>query len=184
MPQHIDGYRTMINRLAEGKVNARIPNGMPQHASILMESMFKNATAELRIFSKDLNDKVFDGVEIQKNAILFLSKPYSSLKILLQNKKDCTWIDQHPLLKKLNKFIESSKSHGSIEIRNAVGSYAKDDVNHFAVMDNDGFRYETDHVECKAVANFYEPKISKKLVDTFDLAFSFAKTPLLLIKAS
>ena len=184
MTQHIEEYRKMIKRLAAGKVDARIPNGQPQHASILMETMFENATAELRIFTRDLNDLVFGGDEILKSALTFFSKPYSSLKILLQNNKNDDWTNQHSLLKEINRLNGSGCLHGSVEIKNAVGSYAKDDANHFAVMDNDAFRYETNHDDCKAIANFYEPKIAKKLIHVFDSAFSLAKEPILLIKAS
>lgn len=163
-------YRTIIQRFAKDRVNARVPNGLPMHASALLECMFDNATAEMRIYSGKLIHSVYSGEGIEKAAIKFLSRPYASLKILLQHKVTPSEIADHPLLVRLSEV----KPRGSLIIRNAVGSYAKEDTNHFAVMDNDGFRYELDHGNCEAVANFNEPDTAKILVQAFDAAFRFS----------
>lgn len=166
-------YRTIIERFARDRIDARVPNGLPQHASILIETMFRSATAEIRIFSRELDEKVFGSSEIKNAVIKFISnKPYANLKILLQKNHDEKWINNHFLV---NAIKQIDGLHGRVEIRNAAGSYAKDDTNHFAVMDNDGFRFELDHDNCKAVANFNEPKTAKKLITAFDEAFKISR---------
>jgi hypothetical protein len=183
MPQQIDEYRRMIKLFADRKIAIRIPNGRPEHASILMEAMFENATTEVRIFTRDLNEKIYGSAEMLKTVRSFIDRPNSCLKILFQNNQSLSLVEQHPLLKEINN-ITSRGLHGTIEIKNAVGSYATNEANHFAVMDSDAFRYETNHDGCKAVANFYEPKMAKKLIQAFDSAFSMAKESLFLVKAS
>lgn len=166
-------YREIIERFARDRVDTRVPNGTPLHASILIETMFNSATAEMRIFTRELDADVFGKAEIKKAVSKFISKPYANLKILLQRSQNEDWVKSHPLIKMLNE-INVCGLHGKVEIRNAIGSYAKDDANHFAVMDNDGFRFELDHDKCKALANFNEVKTAKKLVQIFDQAFDIA----------
>lgn len=183
MTQHIDEYKRMIKLFADGKIAIRIPNGRPEHASILMQAMFENATSTVRIFTRDLNEKIYGSAEMLKAVRSFIDRPNSCLKILFQNNQSLSLVEQHPLLKEITN-ITSSGQHGTIEIKNAVGSYANNAANHFAVMDNDAFRYETNHDGCKAVANFYEPKIAKNLIQAFDSAFSMAKESLFVMGAS
>ena len=163
-------YRTIIQRFAKDRVNARVPNGLPMHASTLLECMFENAAAEMRIYSGKLIQDVYSGDGIVKAAAKFLGRPYASLRILLQSPADRSELANHPLLAGLSNITP----RGSVIVRNAVGSYAKEEANHFAVMDNDGFRYELDHGKCEAIANFNEPDTAKILVQAFDAAFAFS----------
>lgn len=181
----INEYQEIITRFATKRTNVRIPNGLPQHASILVETMFLNATAEMRIFTKELTKDVFGGPAILAAIKQFLSKPYASLKILLQLPQDVEWTKEHPLFHVFNEFKDKNILHGAVLIKSASGSYSKDEANHFAIMDNDGFRYETDHYNCKAIANFNEPNIAKKLIGVFDSAFEMENSqPIFELKAS
>lgn len=165
-------YREIIEKFARERINKRVSNGAPAHASVLLETMFKHAVAEMRIFTKELNGSVFGEQHMIDAATRFLGKPYSSMKILLQEGKDEAWAKDHPLFKAIAKMGEP---HGKVEVVNASGSYAENDANHFAVMDNDGYRFEFDHEKCKAVANFNEPKVAKDLISAFDKAFELSK---------
>lgn len=183
--EQIDEYREIIKRFAIKRTNVRIPNGLPQHATILIETMFLNATAEMRIFTKELNKDVFGGTAILSAVKKFLSKPYSNLKILLQVPQGLEWTKEHPLFQVFSDFQDKNILHGAVLIKSASGSYSKNDANHFTVMDNDGFRYETDHCSCKAIANFNEPNTAKKLIDVFDSAFEMKNCqPIFELKAS
>lgn len=181
----INEYREIIKRLASKRTDARIPNGLPQHATILIETMFSTATAEMRIFTKELNQDIFGEPKLLGAAKKFLSKPYANLKILLQSPQDVEWTQEHPLFQVFNDLNNTNLLHGGVVIKNASGSYSTDDVNHFTVMDNDGFRFETDHYNCKAIANFNEPKTAEKLIKVFDSAFDMPKAQLIYeLKAS
>jgi len=174
-------YREIIERFARERVNQRVPNGLPQHASVLMETMFRNATAEMRIYSGELHDGVFGSPAMISSVESFLSKPYASMKILLQKQKDGSWLNSHALVQAIKQLKEP---HGRAEIRCAQGVYATDSANHFAVMDNDAYRFELDHNATKAVANFNEPRVAKDLLTAFDRAFDIAGSPIFELSAN
>ena len=161
----VDEYRQTIERFAAERINQNISNGLPQHAKILLETMFKNASAEMRIYTGDLNADIYGDVTVVDAIKTFLLKPYAKLVILLQNQQPTDWAEKHPLIKALSLI---RGSHGSVEIRFASGNYSTDEANHFAVMDNDAFRYEHNHENCEAVANFNNSKTAKQLVSVFD----------------
>lgn len=167
-------YREIIERFARNKVDARIPNSLPLHAAVLIETMFRTATSEMRIFSRQLDEVVYGREEVLGAVARFVSIPYTTLKILLQKPQDGSWLEHNALIGMLDTLCKD-RTCGKVVIRNAVGSYAQDDANHFAVMDDDGFRYETSHDNTQAVANFNEPKTAKELASAFDIAFGISK---------
>lgn len=171
---HIAEYKKLIGRLAEKRVNQRVPNGLPEHAAVLLETMFSYAVAEMRIFSGDLHEIVFGKPPVLEAVSVFTSRPYSKLQILLQRPKDESWMGSHPLIVRMREIAQSNRVHGTFEIRNAAGSYASPKAHHFSVMDNDGYRFELDHDNTKAVANFNEPKVARNLINAFDEAFKIA----------
>lgn len=169
-------YREIIESYARDKVNARVLNGLTDHAQMLIETMFNHASSEMRIYSKNLSKEVFEKPETIAAIQDFLgSKPYARLRILLEDSVTKEWVSNHKLLKMIQGMKDTHKAHGHVEIVSAVGNYASGEVEHFTVMDNDGYRYEFDHDNCKAVANFNEPTVAKKLLSVFDEAFSLAK---------
>lgn len=159
-------YRSIIERFARERIDQRVPNGLPEHAAILLETMFANASAEIRIFTGELGS-VYGGERLIDTAKQFLSKPYSSLRILVQKGQTPQWAGQHPLLRGLS---ELPVPHGKVIVQQAAGGYADGKAHHFAVMDNDGYRFELEHDTCKAIANFNEPKVAKDLMKAFDAA--------------
>lgn len=178
-------YRRVIAYLASNRINVRIPNGLPQHASILIETMFSNAAGEMRIFTQELNEDVFGKPKVLQAARKFLSKPYANLSILLQRPNNIDHFKEHPLFRVFSELKDSNSLHGAVLVKNAAGSYSEDGANHFAVMDNDGFRFETDHKKCKAIANFNDSKTAKKLIAAFDSAIELSKVePLFNLRAS
>lgn len=165
-------YKELIEDLARDRKHLRVPNGHPYHAAILMETMLNHAQAEVRIFTGTFSKEFYGQEGIVNAAWKFLSKPYTSLKILVQKPNQ---LDSHPIIAKVRQAEESGIPHGNIEVIEADGAYSKKDAKHFAVMDNDGFRFETDHSNCKAVANFNEPELADELILAFDRAFEIAK---------
>ena len=85
-------YRRLIESLAKGQVNQRIPNSLPLHASILLETMFRFAREDIRIFSGALAAPVYDQSELIDSVGRFLSRPGTRLRILLQQRQERSWI--------------------------------------------------------------------------------------------
>jgi hypothetical protein len=168
-PAEAQDYRQVIERLAAGRISQRIPNGVPAHASILLEAMFKHAQRDVRIYSGKLSADTYDQNELVMAAKRFLGRRGTRLRILLQE-QESTVVER--------KFIQALKSVdgacGEFELRTATGVYATDRAKHFAVMDECGYRFETNHEETKAVANFNEPPMAQELISAFDRAFEIA----------
>lgn len=162
-------YRQLIERLAMGGVNQRIPNGVPLHASILLEAMFRHAKADIRIFTGVLSEKTYDYQGLIVAARRFLSRPGSRLKILLQKPQSKAQLEQRQLIRVLT---DVGENRGDLDVRCAQGVYATEAAKHFAVMDEQGFRFEIDHENTRAIANFNEPDLAAELTLTFDRAFS------------
>jgi len=158
-------YRELVEKLVRNNSATRISNGQSAHAAILIETMFKNACSEVRIYSGELNNDVYCGDGVIHSAIEFLKKAGSSLRILLQKDHESS---SHKLL---NAIESNDDLLGDYEVRVAVGTYATDDADHFAIMDEKGFRYEIDHDKCNAIASFNEPETAQKMATIFDFVF-------------
>lgn len=175
MGKQEDEYATLVDRLAREKANARIPNGKPEHAKALLQSMFRHAQSEVRIFSLELSEQVY-GSEMAAAAASFLGREGTSLKILLQRHVDAV---KHPMLSELEK----AQIIGQLVVRDNADDFWRD-AKHFAVMDKSGFRFEFTHdlanAKCEAIANFNEPDTAKSLADAFDGAFSLPQARLAL----
>jgi len=166
-------YRLLIDRLARGSVNQRIPNGHPMHAAILMESMFENARNDMRIFSGQLAGETYDQPELIDAACRFLERPGARLRILLQDTLPIEELARKRLVVELAE--KNSRRLGAMELRTATGVYASGAAKHFAVMDDRGFRFEVDHPGTQAIANFNEQDAARDLSAAFDAAFRMAK---------
>jgi hypothetical protein len=164
-------YRRLIQKLATNQLNQRIPNGMPAHAAILFETMFQTAKEDVRIFTGDLNPKAYASPELGKAANAFVAAPRHRLHILLQHPQDASWLTRQALVECL---LSNGRLPENFQVRCATGPYATS-ARHFAVMDQCGYRYETNHDECKAFANFNEPEVATMLAASFDVAFAAAK---------
>lgn len=160
-----DPYRDLIHHLARHKINSRIANGKAEHAAALFEGMFRTAENEVCIFTRNLEPRVFDQPRVAKAAWWYMQNPAAKLNILVQ--------DQSGLAtREIVKLARLPRRKGIVQIRLAAGSYRQNDAKHFAVMDGRAFRFEFDHENCSAIANFNEPGVASELQTAFLAAFS------------
>jgi hypothetical protein len=75
-----------------------------------------------------------------------------------------------------NKFIDFISKHGkeNVDIR-LFNNPDKKIINHFAVMDESGYRFEIDDKKMKAVANFGDKKVTDKLYKIFDYLYQHSE---------
>jgi hypothetical protein len=159
-----DEYRKIIQLLSTGMINQQIPNGKPLHAAILLEAMFKKARREMRIFSRDLAPSTYDAPELIEAAEDFLKRGLR-LKVLIQDRQSASEVERRKIVRRL-------KEIGGMDLRFAEGAYSRQDAKHMAVMDETGYRFETDHNKTIAIANFNEPAAASELASAFDRAFA------------
>jgi hypothetical protein len=167
-------YEEIVEFLAKEKVNQRISNGRTEHAISLLKVMFKYAEKEIRIYTGCLFDGVYGDKGLLSAFKNFLLDENNKVFVLLQN--NVLNIDEHPMIQTAND-LKKINSRGRFIVRHARGIYAQESVEHFAVMDKSGFRYELDDENKKAIANFNEPKTASNFIKAFDLAFELAEKP-------
>ena len=167
----VSGYGDLIERLAAQKLNQRISNGVPAHAAILLETMFRHAEEEIRIYTGKLDGDTYAAPALIREAKRFLRRPGTCLRVLLQERRTVEWAKEQPFIKQL---LDTPPGLGTFEVRCARGIYATDKAKHFSVMDGTGYRFEVDHAKTRAVANFNEPEVARDFSSAFDRAYEIA----------
>ncbi len=161
-------YRDAILVCAQNRINFEFDNGTVEHAAAITEAMLLTAQDSFKLYTGSFDPGFYGREELVKALQDFLEREsFAQVRVLVQKASES--YDDHPWVK------VAKASNAEIEIRNAVGNYAEDEVHHFSIVDSKGYRYEHDR-EVKAKANFYDVSIASKLEKVFDKAFDLAKT--------
>lgn len=156
-------YIALIDKCAETSENFIIPNSEPKHAAYLIKTLFKKAQSTVRIFTGELFENVYGDKDLREEAREFLRKDKNnSIKIAYQKSLN---IDNSSFIQTI---LNDEQKKGFIEIWSANIVKFQGINNHFVVMDDIAFRFETDHVNTKAMANFGDPANAKQLVNIFE----------------
>ena len=151
--------------LARGK-DERFSNGKPWHAAYLIFKFFHVAEQCVRIFSGTLARSTDEGVLIYEEpriieaACVFLKRSGSALRIALERDIDAPGRDpnRHPLVAAVHRLKEGGHLRGSLEIRR-VNDETLDSLrqrkvfHHMILLDERGWRLETDLTDMKAIVN-------------------------------
>ncbi len=151
--EELNTYRSGVRTLFEIKSSKLISNGMPEHAAILFEEFFKNATKCVRIFSRKLDKTVFDSETLVKAAKAAIGKGINIDVLIQENKADESGF---------SKLLEEKK----IPIKN-VKQELSDFESNFIVMDDYAFRFEPDRTKFKATACMNMPSTATMLIKLF-----------------
>jgi hypothetical protein len=158
-------YAEIVNKCADNEENMEIPNTDVSHAAYLIETLFARAKEEVCVFSGELYDGVFGTQAVQKQAIEFLKKSNSKLKIAYQYDRTKEAILEGAFLKKV--LSDKGALKGRVEIWNARKVFQNDGF-HFTVTDRKYFRFETEHDSRHAIANFGDKENAQRLARVFD----------------
>lgn len=138
-------YRTAVTALADNKENRRFLNDSSDHAKLLADLMIGRAKKgeEVLIYSGAMRDGCFvDALKSFKGTARILLDSSDGLGVINGFSKEiCERIQAQVLEKR--------------------------DGNHFFVA-GASFRYEMDHNDATAIANFNEPATVEKLKDRFE----------------
>lgn len=162
--KELSKYRATVELCASLKLDAALPNGYAEHAAILFSAFFRHAEREVRIYSGQLYGGVFDSEEdVSKEAIKFLRKD-KDCRLQIAISED---INPSEFMKKpfIAKILSEPDIKNKLSISNVFG---KSSGNHFAVMDQTAYRYETSHQKKQAVANFGDPAQAEELYNKFE----------------
>lgn len=160
-------YRKLIDKCAEKREDFTIPNRAPEHASYLIKTLFKIPDGKImRIFTGRLHEDVFADPELKEEAANFLkSKNDNKIEIAYQ---DTTVAGQDILDGNFLQYLLGAEdTKNKIEVWDASKIPAPVN-NHFAVIDEEAFRFEIDENTRKAIGNFGDKDSAAKLAIIFE----------------
>ena len=169
----MEHYRKLVKRLADEGSSDLIPNGGTEHAEVLIENIFLHARDVVRVFSGELNARVYGASNIVENAKEFMqSGSGKKLQILIQDYSydDHLRYEKHDLIHMCYEKLGSD----ACEIK-AVDDIDKVVDSHFVVMDDIGYRFEPDRKKPAAIGCFNDPEMAQELIVAFDKMFERGK---------
>lgn len=171
----MENYRKLVKRLADEGSGEFIPNGGTEHAEVLIENIFIHAKNIVRVFSGELNARVYGVPNIVDSAKAFLQESSDNkLQILIQDysEDDLSKYVHHDLIKMCHEDLDDD---AACEIK-SVNEMDTDVSSHFVIMDEIGYRFEPDREKPTAMGCFNDPESAKKLNKSFDVMFGRGKT--------
>lgn len=163
-------YAEIVNDFARRKVDAEISNSKLPHAEAIMSTMVIYAKREVNIFCGTLDGDLYEQPEFISRAVV---------SMIMHNKVRFRAVVQHLDAEALkeNGFYKIVMEMDDIRDRCEFytlneGSTFKEDVEHFATMDDAAYRLETDTDSIKAIANFNDPGKTTELKNRFEQIIS------------
>ena len=165
---HDKDYKKSVNDFAEKKVDFLFSNKGNDHAAIVVSAMFKNAENYIYMYSGSLNGDVTAESEFLSALRKFIDDG-KTLKVLLE---------RTPVIENCSEALKivmeaSGSSNVIIKVigEEAKKEFKKKELRHFMIADGMSFRYEIDEEKYKAICNFNDIEMAKKLSDIFQKAF-------------
>lgn len=166
----MEEYKAYIEELAEHNKNVVFFNSGPEHASLVMENIFRSSRHDIRIFAGYMSGEVSDK-ENYKSGLTDFFQRGGKIRILLQSDKKIP--EKEPPIFKLLKFFSLVKP-GSVEVKESKRArvFQADDKTakeiHFTTGDDRMYRIEDDISSFSASGNFNDPETVKSLNAMFD----------------
>lgn len=168
----MEEYKLFVDSLARSGDNRVFLNSDENHALVVFINIFKQAKMVVRIFAASLCEHIGNEPEYVEAISEFIERG-GIIRILL-NKYDKNLVLQSNLFKRLSYYISEGYD---VQIKTTVAHpfLSKDPQRkevHFTVMDETGYRIETDIEKRTAECNFNNPILSKRIADFFDSIFN------------
>ncbi len=157
--QRMDERKDVIFRQISQHNGKQVPVASRDHTIALIESMFNNAHEIIRIYTTELSPKVYANSKILEAARSFLFYNAHRLEIITEKLNKDT-VQRHP-------FILSFPPEYNIKIYKVSPGISRNIPYHFALMDNECFRFEGDKMKFASVAAC-DSEFVKKLVFIFE----------------
>lgn len=172
-------YFDAIDAALNDKDSRYISNGRPEHAAFLVHRFLTNAEETVRIYSGALS-RAHEGVDVYGNPHIvraaqeFLGKG-GRIRVVVQNAVDSPngeRTEDHPFLRLVEGVQPQGEAKGSLVVKKEAQAFKEATSSlpafHWMVMDESGYRLETDVKSAKAHANFGTPKVAMQLARLFD----------------
>ena len=175
----MEEYKNFIEKLAKNKEESLYLNSGPEHAGIVLSTIFKNTKSELRIFAQGLKSGVATSDLYLDGLKSFLEKKNGTVKILIQE----YYSNEEPKVfnilsyyKFFNKEQVTIKTTQSKVFTKPEKEKIEPKSIHFTTGDDSIFRLEEDIVTFKAFGSFNNKEYTIKLNQIFDEIFESEKS--------
>lgn len=155
-------YRSRIDRLIKEMTGELVLNGSPEHATVIVERMLANAATDVSILTRRFDPRIYGTEETVAQARLCLGDSNRSIEILIEQVNAET-LSQHPFVVGNKPAIEA----GNLKFRALHPEWASNVAFNFAVMDDNGYRFERDKTEPVATAAFGQTDFVARLRTIF-----------------
>lgn len=145
----MNNYRAQIDRAIYEATGDVVMNGSTDHAAVIIERIFANATNSVRILSRRLDPRVFGTNEVLEQARVFTADPDRKISILVEE-LTVEKLAQNPLVQTLRPYILS----GDAKVGLVSEARRKTLPFNFTLLDKLGYRYESDKNKAVAHASF------------------------------
>lgn len=157
----LDEYRDRVNRIAGERSGGAIYNGSVEHAAVVVEALLANASSEVMILTGNLNTRVYGRDDVVMQAKLFLANNADNRVRILMEEDNPRNRRLHPLLQELCSYEGFSARYVPQDLQESYGF-------HFAVADDDCYRFEEDKSKPFAVGVFGDEERGSRLKRFFE----------------
>lgn len=157
----IDRYAEVVQRLAKDKADSRFSNKGPEHARVVVEAMFLNASSSVKLYTGCLKKDFYTSEPVLGSLKDFLKRSKGALTILCANNPDSETVSA----------IRGAPFGGEIRILTMSqdeSSGSNNEQHHFMTADGVAYRLEIDDSAREAIVNFNEPSVATALNKWFD----------------
>lgn len=155
----IKTYRENIKRIARERAGETVYNGSADHAAVIVENLFASAQQCVRIFTGDLNAKVYGATPLVQRARQFLGHSDHKLQVIVE---ELTVSGSHPL-------IEELADEEGFEVYVLRPDVCESVPYHFSTADDDCFRFEREKNSHAAIAAFGDKETAGHLNKIFGI---------------
>lgn len=154
-------YEAQVRELAEQRDGKPIANGSIEHARILIKNLFMVAKNQVRLLTGQLEARFYGQDDLINEVKNFLAAPSRRLQILVEDEDAVSQITLHPLLSQI-------RDYQNVEIRAIPSNIRSHTRFHFAIADEDCFRFEKDTLKYAAFGAFGDKEFATPLISFFD----------------
>lgn len=160
-------FRRIVNKCAREDLDWVITNRSPYRARYLISKLFEVGQKWIDIYAGDLSKycrfegdvaEIYSWPELIDSAKKFLSKEGTRLRIITQRPIDGG--TDNPFV---SAMLDDEARRGEVEILVAREGVLAPVKQHFIAVDRRAYRFETDHENAVATANFNSPEFAKRL---------------------
>lgn len=166
----IEQYRDKIDRLISEATGEVILNGSHDHAAVVIEKMFDRAKSTVRILTRKFDPRIYCVSQTVEAAKRMLGDRSRSIHILIE---ELAATNQHD-----NPYFCDLANYNNLVLKEVPEALRGPISVNFALMDDNGFRFEKDQLGTSAIVAFGDRTLTPRLSAIYDRVWVESGVPL------